>query len=188
MTYYGSVGNNNLCLRGETSTSQNQINADGAYSGMFVQCSGWSTVNNTGQNFSHEDWFNCGVDPRLNTGQDGNSYNFGTGYRNKDRLFHVTMQKDPDQSGTMFFSSPFSTSTSNEFLYAYKNSSMSNTQTSITTRVTAGYGGFFVGYYANSALGTFLTSTATVNWFYNGTYADASFAYLKILYCSIFGL
>ena len=31
MTYYGSVGNSNLCVRGETSTGQNQVNADGFY-------------------------------------------------------------------------------------------------------------------------------------------------------------
>ena len=60
MTYYGSVGNNNLCIRGETSTSQNQINADGFYNGMFMICSGITQIKSLpATNISHRCTFAC---------------------------------------------------------------------------------------------------------------------------------
>ena len=64
----------------------------------------------------------------------------------------------------------------------YKNMSMSNNQNFLTTTASAGYGYIFAGWYLESNTGVFLTSTANVNWYFNGTYGSKSFAYIKNLH------
>ena len=187
MTYYGSVGNSNLCVRGETSTGQNQVNADGFYNGMFMVCSGITDIKTLpATNNSHRCTFASNCVPVITSCQTSAASEISMGsnhYRNEDRMFHTNMAQSFSSVNTMAFTSPFSTSTTNQNLRAYKNTSLSNNQTFISTSVTAGYNYAFMGYRRNSSSGSFLTLTTAVNWFYNGTYGGNSFAYLQALFC-----
>ena len=178
--YYGAVGNNNLCVRGNTATTINPPSACGAYSSIWGICSCWS-LSSVQTNDSVEAWSNSAKNPRLNTGQIVSNLAFGTGYRNKDRLFHFNLTQISGRN-TIGFTSPFSSSTQGSLLQAYKCQTMSNTQSSINITAAGVYPYTFAGWRLNNASGTFLTLTATTSWFYNGDYGGSNMSNIKQLY------
>ena len=178
--YYGQVGNNNLCVRGNVATSINPPSACGAYSGMWGICGCWGYASIV-TNDSVAAWSNNSSAPFLNTGQFANNLAFGTGYRNKDRLFHFIISQSPG-TNTIGFTSPFSSSTQGTLLEAYKCQTMSNTQSFITITAAGVYPYTFAGWRLNNSSGTFLTTTATTSWYYNGTYGGSNMSNIKQLY------
>ena len=178
--YYGSVGNNNLCVRGNVSTTLNPPSACGAYNAMWGICGCWG-YSSILTNDSVQLWSDTAKEPKLNTGQSSNNFAFGTGYRNKDRLFHFNLTQISG-TNTIGYTSPFAASTQGSLLQAYKCQTMSNTQTFITITAAGVYPNTFAGWRLNNASGTFLTLTATTNWFYNGTYGGSNMSNIKQLY------
>ena len=178
--YYGSVGNNNLCVRGNVATTVNPPSACGAYSGIWGICGCWG-YSAILENNSVDLWSNTAKEPKLNTGQTSNNFAFGTGYRNKDRLFHFNLTQISG-TNTIGYTSPFSASTQGSLLQAYKCQTMSNTQSSITITAAGVYPYTFAGWRLNNASGTFLTLTATTSWFYNGDYGGSNMSNIKQLY------
>lgn len=181
--YFGSVSSP-IYLVGETSTSQSPLNADGAYNGMWATCGGWTPVFN---NHSLASWAYSGGNPRLNTGQSSQSnLSFATGYRFKDRLTYVNLITSNSAGGTMYFTSPFSIS-STTTISAYKNMTMSNTQNFLTTNAIAKYGYTFAGYRLESSSGTLITFTANHNWYYNSSYGNVNMSWIKNFCCTWIG-
>ena len=180
--YYGSTAGF-LQIVGTTSTNTNPTSACGYYNGMWGTCTNWG-VNG---NYSLYAGWREGANPRLNTGQTGTTnISMNTGYRYKDRMFccNILVSNAGGTNNLGGFSSPFggAVNASNTAVYAYKNMSMSNNQNFITTTGITDYGYVFLGYRLESSSGTFLTSTQTVSWYFNGTYGSKSFAYIKNLH------
>ena len=179
--YYASVGSQ-LHMASSTSTVQNPTQACGYYSGMWGTCSNWG-VNG---NYSLYSAWKQDTDPKLNTTQTGTTnISMNTGYRYKDRMFHVNLAMSGGGSSlsTISFTSPFiAQSAMGTSIAAYKNQSMSNTQNFITTSALAAYGYQFLGWRLENAFVTVLTTTATVNWFYNSTYGGKAFAYIHTIH------
>ncbi len=181
--YYGSVEGSNLCVRGNTSTTANPTGALGAYSGMWVACSDWPETSN----FSVCRWSNEGDSPFVNTGMDTNNLSFNQDYRYGGRCYHFGMKGSNSGLSKYGFTSPFNKTTlGGNTMPGYQNNSMSSRQNYITTTAIAGYGYVFMGYRLTSASGTYLTSTAAVNWYFNSTYGGTNMAYIKYLYASFF--
>jgi len=179
--YYGQVGSY-LQLTGDTSTNQNPTNSCGYYNGMWGTCSNFGV----GGNYSLYDAYREGANPKLNTGQTGTSnINITDGWRYKDRQFscNVTVSNGGSSLNLAGFSSPFS-ATSATLVNAYQNQSMSNTQNFITTQASAAYGYQFSNWRLENAFGTALTTTANVNWYFNGTYGSVNFAYIRNLHAT----
>ena len=174
--YYGSV-TSQLHMVSNTSTVQNPTLACGYYSGMWGTCSNWG-VNG---NYSLYSAWKQDTDPKLNTTQTGTSnISMNTGYRYKDRMFHVNLGMGGGGSSLSIiaFTSPFTAQAGlGSSIAAYKNQSMSNTQNYIGTQATAAYGYQFLGWRLENAFGTVLSTIHTVNWYYNSTYGGKAFAY-----------
>lgn len=178
--YYGQISSQ-LNMVSTTSTVINPTTACGYYSGMWGVCSNWG-VNG---NYSLYSAWREGSDPRLNTTQTGvSNINMSTGYRYKDRMFscNLSIAGNGTSNSAVSFLSPFSYSVIGSGAYAYKNQSMSNNQNYITTSAFADYGYVFVAWYLENQIGTPLTTTATVNWYYNSTYGGKNFAYINTLH------
>ena len=178
--YYGSTGSE-LKVKGNTSTTANPTGAQGFYNSIWGNCSGWGNPGN----YSMYNGWREGADPKLNTGQTGTSnISMNTGYRYKDRMFgcNVTITSAGGFNGAGFTSPFVVTQFGAAGTPMYKNMSMSNNQNFITTTASAGYGYIFAGWYLESNTGVFLTSTANVSWYFNGTYGNKSFAYIKNLH------
>ena len=179
--YYGQVAGF-LQLTGTTSTNINPTSACGYYNGMWGLCSGWGL----GGNYSLYAAMDEGVNPKLNTGQTGASnINITDGWRFKDRQFscNVVIVNAGGSANVAGFSSPFggAANLSNTQAFAYQNQSMSNNQNFIGTTCIPAYGYGFLAWRLESSSGTILTSTQTVNWFFNSTYGGKNFAFIKNL-------
>lgn len=173
--YYGTTAGT-VCLAGCTSTSTNPTTSCGFYNGMWGLCTSFG-VNG---NYSLACLIKCDSDPALNTGCTSvEDLNLGV-TRNDGRLFSVNLLVA--QGGEARFTSPIATPFSSAATRAYKCQSMSNVQNYITTNAQADYGYEFVGYRSESSSGTFITSTANHNWYFNSTYGGKAFAYTKNFY------
>ena len=183
--YYGVVDGSNLCVRGNTSTTINNTSALGAYSGKWVQCGDWPQPNN----FSVCRWSNELDSPKVNTGMQTSNLSFNQDYRYGGRVFHFGM-KGSNAGGSKYgFSSPFaSLGQGGGTVPAYTNNTLSSRQNFITTTATAVYGYSFLGYRLESSSGTFLTATASANWFFNSTYGGTNMAYIKYFFASFFNV
>jgi len=175
--YYGTTAGT-ICLAGCTSTSTNPTTSCGFYNGMWGLCTSFG-VNG---NYSLACLIVESCDPTLNTNCAANppaNDNLGV-TRYQGRLFSVNLLVAT--GGEARFTSPIATPFSSAATRAYKCQSMSNIQNYITTNAQADYGYEFVGYREGSSSGTFITSTANHNWYFNSTYGGKAFAYIKNFY------
>tara|TARA_B100001778_G_scaffold332666_1_gene339448 strand:+ start:320 stop:877 length:558 start_codon:yes stop_codon:yes gene_type:complete len=177
--YYGNVEGSNLCLRGDSSSSVNNINALGAYSCKWVQCSGWPETSN----YSLCKWSREADAPKIKTDQgNAGNYSFDVDYRYGGRNFSFGIKGQNASTSKYGYSTPFSTTTSGGgTLEAYVCGTMSSYQSNIGTTALATYPWFFAGWRLESTSGTFLTSTASVNWYHNSDYGGVNMAYIKYL-------
>jgi len=184
MVYFGSFGNNNIYLGGNTNTGTTPQSDFGMFGVKYRACSCMCLF------CTHSFCMQCAVYtflasiPRVKSSYAGLSCNYNAGsYRNNDRNFGVNLSKGLTGTSGVRYTSPFSTSDAST-TYMYNNTSLSNVQNYVGVAATMSSGYSFAGWRINSTSGTVATTVNATNFYYNSTYGGTSFLYINWLYSS----
>ena len=173
--YFGSFGNNNICLRGNNAGTgtQNPANQAGFFNHALVTCFSWPYWTTSGINTAKSSWgvatmacfgsaaFNAGAAP---TSTDGNAAR----YRNKDRPFGCNIVAGTGMDSVRFTS--FVNNAAATSYQGYANVGLSNRQNYLGITGVVSYGNSFDGWRNVTSSGTILGTVLTTNIFFNGTY------------------
>lgn len=181
MTYFGSYGNNNIYLGGNTNTGVTPNNDFGLYGVKYRNCSCLCAFCNS--SFS----LNCAVNllsvPKYDVPVVGLPQTINLGApRNEDRSFGVNLRKGTGISGTRY-TSPFTTSDTST-TYMYLNTGLANEQNYVGVTATVGSGYVWSNWRVSSSSGAVAATVQSTNFYYNSTYGGVSFLNIKELYAT----
>lgn len=181
MTYFGSFGNNNIYLQGQTNPGVTPDNDFGLFGVKYRNCSCLCAFYNS--NFSLNTAINLLCVPKYDVPAPGLPQTIHLGApRNQDRNFGVNLRKGTGISGARY-TSPFSTldaSTS----YMYFNTGLANQQNYVGVNATVGSGYAWSNWRVNSSSGAVAATVQATNFYYNSTYGGISFLNIKELYAT----
>jgi hypothetical protein len=190
MVYFANFGNNQ-CVRGSSSL-QCGPEATGFYNGNFVSCFGWPYWTSTARDQGKSSWgkyiYQCDF-PYVNTGKSNNSdLNYGSTLRWYGRPFSLNLDSGMGIANVGFYgSNPENAGTTSlglTYMAGYKHIGVTAKSNAIGITATAAYSFTFASWRLDSASGTFLTSTATTNLYFNSTYGGQNFKDIKTFFAS----
>lgn len=181
MTYFGSYGNNNIYLQGQTNPGVTPNNDFGLYGVKYRACSCLCVFCNS--NYSLRSAIDLICTPKYDVPVPGlpQTLNLGSP-RNQDRSFGVNLRKGTGITGTRY-TTPFSTSDAST-TYMYFNTGLSNQQNYVGVNATVGSGYAWASWRANSSSGNVAATVQSTNFYYNSTYGGISFLNIKELYAT----
>jgi len=181
MTYFGSFGNNNIYLQGNTNTGVTPNNDFGLYGAKYRACS--CLCNFCNSNYSLRSAIDLICFPKYDVPVPGLPQTLNLGApRNEDRSFGANLRSSTGISGANY-TSPF-TSTSQATSYMYFNTGLSNEQNYIGVTATVSSGYAWASWRANSSSGTSVADAQSTNFYYNSTYGGISFLNIKELWAT----
>lgn len=184
MTYFGSYGNNNIYLQGNTNSGTTPQSDFGLFGIKYRACSCLCVFCNSSYSL------NCAINligiPKYDVPVPGLPQTINLGApRNEDRSFGVNLRSGTGISGTKY-TTPFSTS-DNATSYMYSNTGLSNEQNYVGVNATVSSGYVWASWRINSSSGTVATTTQATNFYYNSNYPNDSgtnFLYIKELWAT----
>lgn len=186
--YFGSHGNNNLCLAGPQSSPSGFDTAVGLNSGCYRKCSFWCNICNTHLNTEQcRMVFRC-CTPTYIAAATQAWGNLNLGFtRNLARPHGFSVFKGTVAAGILSvgFSSPIA-GNSTLVKYMYDNTALSNYQNYIGIRCKMNYGYTFTNWRANSSSGAIMTTVQSTNLYFNSTHGGINAKDIRSCYAGAF--
>ena len=185
--YFGSHGNNNLCLAGPQSSPSGFDTAVGLNSGCYRKCSFWCNICNTHLNTEQcRMVFRC-CTPTYIAAATQAWGNLNLGFtRNLARPHGFSLFKGSGAAGITSLSTSNPTSILANTIYMYSNTALSNFTNYIGIGCKIAYGYAFVNWRANSSSGAIMTTVKNTNLYFNSTYGGVNAKDIRSCYASSF--
>ncbi len=178
--YFGSFGNNNICLRGNNSSAGtlNPANQVGFFNHAMVTCFSWPYWTTTNINAAKSSWgvatIACVGNAAWNGGAQPQSTNGQASYvRNQDRPFACNIEASMGMSSVRFTS--WVSNAANSSHQGYVNIGLSNRSTAMGITGVVTYGFSFSAWRNVTNSGTILTTVLSTNIFFSSNYGGINF-------------
>lgn len=187
--YFGSFGNNNICLRGNNSSAGllQPANQAGFFNHAMVTCFSWPFWTTNCINAGKSSWavatIACVGEAAWNGGSQPQSTNGKASYvRNQDRPFAANIVAGNNMDSVRYTSWISKTAASS--YQGYQNIGLSNRSTAMGITGVVSYGNSFSSWRSGGNAGTVLTTVLTTNIFFSSNYGGLNFKDINSMYAT----